>query len=571
MTRPILLARPKGLLDARRALSAYLYAALLGASLFACEPVSAQGTPPHAPAKDEAGDAGDTEETYARDSPRASMIHFLSLARSGDYATASDYLELSGSDEALGPELARKLKAVLDRRVWVEVEDLSPLATGNPDDGLPALTDEVGLIENAQGVPEPVRIVRRRRENVVWVFSRVTVSHIDQWYGELDDRWLLEHMPQPLLRTGPRDLMWWQWLALPVLVTLSWLLALVLGAISAKIMGAVAKRSRAGWDDVLVDRLKHPITLWWAIALIYFCLPWLALYAPAEKFVLSSLHTLFLVGFFFGLSRVIDVAAESILRSSWAAMRATSGSLISLGSRVTKVALIAIAVVALLSQLGYPVASILAGLGVGGLAVALAAQKTVENLFGAFSIGADQPFREGDLVRVGDFTGTCELIGLRSTKFRTPDRTVISIPNGKLADMQLETFARRDRLRFALTLGLVRTTSSAQLREVIQQTLELLQSQPKLFTNSATVRFEKFGPSSLDLAVEAYFDTRDWGEFANIRQELLLRIMEIVEQAGSALALNAAHVQLVQPSPGLELVNAPTRDQLDQVANKQPS
>jgi MscS family membrane protein len=378
-------------------------------------------------------------------------------------------------------------------------------------------------------------------------------------------------MPQRLLRTGPRSLMWWQWLALPVLILLSWGLAWVLSAVTTKVMGWFAARSRVSWDDVLVHRLKRPIALWWALAVVYCCLPWLALYAPAEKFVVSMLRTLFLVGFFFALSGVIDVAAETILRSSWSAVRQTSGSLISLGSRVAKVALIAIAVVAILSQLGYPVASILAGLGVGGLAVALAAQKTVENLFGAFSIGADQPFREGDLVKVGDFTGTCELIGLRSTKFRTPDRTVISIPNGKLADMQLETYARRDRLRFAITLGLVRTTSAGQVRTVIANVLALLKAEEKLFPGSATVRFEKYGPSSLDLAIEAYIDTRDWGLFADIRQELLLKIMEIVEDAGTALALNAAHVQLIQPSPGLELHHGPTREQIERVSNPNPS
>jgi MscS family membrane protein len=530
---------------------------------FACGPVNAQHTPPVTP-----GDAGEPEEAFDRDSPRASMVHFLSLARAGDYEGAAEYLELAPVEAKEAPEFARKLQAVLDRRLWIEVEALSPLATGNVEDGLPGFTDELGTIETTEGAPEPVRIVRRRRNDVfVWLFSRGTVSQIDDWYHALDDRWLLEHMPKQLLRTGPSSLMWWQWLALPVLIVLSWGLALLLSALSTRLMGWFAARSRVSWDDVLVQRLRRPVALWWALAIVYCGLPWLALYAPAEKFVHSTLKTLFLVGFFFALSGVIDVAADSILRSSWAAVRQTSGSLISLGSRLTKAALTAIAVVAILSQLGFPIASILAGLGVGGLALALAAQKTVENLFGAFSIGADQPFREGDLVKVGDFTGTCELIGLRSTKFRTPDRTVISIPNGKLAEMQLETYARRDRLRFAMTLGLVRTSSAAQVRAVIKLVSELLNKQPKLFPGSAAVRFEKYGTSSLDLTVEAYFDTRDWGQFAEIRQELLLQIMEIVEGTGTALALQAAHVQLIQPSPGLELQNHAGREQVERLSH----
>jgi MscS family membrane protein len=526
--------------------------------IFACRPARGQDVLAEA-----LGDAGEPEESYSPDSPRASMIKFLSLARSGDYDGAADYLELAPVDKPQGPELARKLQAVLDRRAWIDVESLSPLATGTPDDGLPGLTDQVGQIEGAQGVAEPVRIVRRRRDDeLVWLFSRGTVGHIDDWYAKLDDRWMLEHIPPRLLRAGPRSLLYWQWLALPALILVSWGLALLLSAGTTRLMAWFAARSRVSWDDVLVQRLRRPVALWWALALVYFCLPYLALYTPAEKFMLAMLKTLFFVGFFFALSGVIDVAADTILRSSWSAVRQTSGSLISLGSRVAKAALTAIAVVAILSQLGFPIASVLAGLGVGGLALALAAQKTVENLFGAFSIGADQPFREGDLVKVGDFTGTCELIGLRSTRFRTPDRTVITIPNGKLAEMQLETFARRDRLRFAMTLGLVRTSSAEQVRAVIKGVKDLLQSQEKLFPGSAAVRFEKYGPSSLDLSVEAYLDTRDWALFADIRQELLLRIMEIVEGTGTALALQAAHVQLIQPSPGLELQEGPSKDQV---------
>ncbi|MDB4991171.1 MAG: MscS Mechanosensitive ion channel, partial [Myxococcaceae bacterium] len=252
---------------------------------------------------------------------------------------------------------------------------------------------------------------------------------------------------------------------------------------------------------------------------------------------------------FWGLTRIVDVSAEVVSRSPWAGTRATATSLVSLGARVTKVAVMAIAGVALLSQLGYPIASVLAGLGVGGLAVALAAQKTVENLFGAFSIGADQPFREGDFVKVGDFTATVERIGLRSTRFRTADRTVISLPNGKLADMQLETYAVRDRLRFATTVALTRSSSSEQVKQVTEGLEGVLKAHPKLWQNSAAVRFDKFGPASLDLDVSAYFNTRDAGEFALIRQDLLLQFMTVIERAGTALALPATDAQRQELEP----------------------
>lgn len=498
---------------------------------------------PAAPASGQDGGA-ESAESVARESPRASMGDFLAHARAGQYGDAAAYLELTRADEPKREELARKLLAVLDRRAWIDLETLSPLPSGNAEDGLPPFTDELGEITGSDGVSVPIRIVRRRNDGVRWMFTAGTVAHVEAWYQQLDNLFLLEHMPEPLLATGPRELMWWQWLGLPLLIALSWGIALLLAHVSALVLARIARRSMATWDDLVVERIKRPLTLWWTLGLVYMLLPWLALYAPAHKFVLGVMRTAFLFGVFWALSRAIDVAAHAIVTSPWARTRDASRSLVSLGSRVAKVAVFAVAVIALLSQLGYPIASVLAGLGVGGLAVALAAQKTVENLFGAFSIGADQPFREGDFVRVDDMLGTVERIGLRSTKFRTAERTVVSIPNGKLADMRIETFAARDRLRLAMTVGLVRSTSSQQLKQIIEGIEGALWAQPKLFPGSATVRFEKFGPSSLDLDVTAYFDTRDVAEFQQIRQELLLEFLAAIERAGSALALPATQVTM---------------------------
>ena len=134
---------------------------------------------------------------------------------------------------------------------------------------------------------------------------------------------------------------------------------------------------------------------------------------------------------------------------------------------MAKIAAIAVAAIAVLSEFGYPVTSLVAGLGIGGIALALAAQKTVENLFGSLSIGIDQPFRVGDYINVDTISGTVESIGLRSTRIRTLDRTLVTLPNGKLADMRVESFAERDRIRFICVLALTRSTKAAAVREVL--------------------------------------------------------------------------------------------------------
>jgi MscS family membrane protein len=185
-----------------------------------------------------------------------------------------------------------------------------------------------------------------------------------------------------------------------------------------------------------------------------------------------------------------------------------------------------------------------AGLGLGGLALALAAQKTVENLFGAFSIGVDQPFREGDFVKVEDFVGTVEAIGLRSTRFRTLDRTIVTLPNGKVADMRLESFAVRDRLRLASVIGLVYETTVAQMREVLSGFEQVLRAHPKIWPDNVVVRFREFAGSSLDIEVMAWFQTSDWREFQLIRQDVLLQFMEVVERVGTSFAFPTQTIHL---------------------------
>jgi MscS family membrane protein len=295
--------------------------------------------------------------------------------------------------------------------------------------------------------------------------------------------------------------------------------------------------------------MGSPLALAWTLALVYLFMPWLGLAKPAENLVQRILRGGFFVIFFWTLARVVDVARNVLIGATWTKDHPAARSLLPLGSRVGKVLVFIFGVVALLSELGYPVASLVAGLGIGGLAIALAAQKTVENLFGAFSLGADQPFREGDFVRIEDFVGTVEAIGLRSTRVRTLDRTMISIPNGKLAEMRVESFAVRDRIRLACTVGLVYQTSPVQMRQVLDGFERILREHPKIWPDGVSVRFVSFGDSSLNIDVMAWFETADWNEFQLIRQNILLQFMEVVEKSGSAFAFPTRTVHVVPGNP----------------------
>ena len=510
-------------------------------------PAGVASAAPTTPNGDGDGD-GDEDDRGAVDSPRAAVAAFLELTRASRYAEAARYLDLAPTRAGAGPGLARRLRAVLDRHLGFDLARVSPVSAGRQDDELPPWTDEVARVPTEMGASEGVRVVRRKADGGRWVFARSTVNRIDAWYDALEHRWALDYLPEPLLRPGPRALLYWQWLALPVLVVFAWLTGFALAWVTRRLGLRLSARTVPTWDDAIFKRIGSPLTLAWGLVIAYLALPWLGLYGPAEDFLHRMLRAGGFFAFFWALSRTVDVLGQSILASPWTVEHPAARALVPLGARVGKFAVFAIAVIALLSELGYPVTSLVAGLGIGGLAIALAAQKTVENLFGAFSIGADQPFRQGDLVKIEDFIATVEQIGLRSTRFRTLGRTLITIPNGRLAEMRIESYAARDRMQLHCILGLVYDTSSVQLRAIVTALEAMLAAHPQLAPDGHYVRLIALGQSSLDVEVMAWFGTADVEVFRTIQQELLLTFVEAVEHAGTKLAFPTRTVHLVGKS-----------------------
>jgi MscS family membrane protein len=348
---------------------------------------------------------------------------------------------------------------------------------------------------------------------------------------------LTSYMPEVLRRHGPLEVLWWQWLALPLLIVASFAFGAVLGKLTRWGLTRVVRRTDATWDDALLEALADPLRWAWSVLLFRAFVEILELHAAAERTVGGVVRALLFLVFFWALIRGLDQVRRSLAASAWAREKPIARSLVPLAVRVAKAVVFIIALISMLSELGYPVAGLIAGLGIGGIALALAAQKTVENLFGAFSIGLDQPFREGDGVKIGEFSGTVESIGLRSTRIRTADRNVVTIPNSQVAESKIESFAERDRLRVFLKLGLVHETSVAALRAILDDIRGALSAHPKIDDDEVDVRFVGFGASALDLEIQGWFHGNEWDAFKAVREELLMKIIEIVEQRGSAIAL----------------------------------
>jgi MscS family membrane protein len=226
--------------------------------------------------------------------------------------------------------------------------------------------------------------------------------------------------------------------------------------------------------------------------------------------------------------------------------RLAERSLVSLSRRVLDVVIFVVIALIVLHEMDVNVTAALAGLGIGGLAIGLGAQKTFENLLGGISILTDKAIVVGDSCKIGDRAGTVEDIGLRSTKIRTEDRTLVSIPNGTVATATLENFRLRDKILCKQTLRLRYDLSPDHLRYVLAQLGEMLARHPKIEESTARVRVMRFGENAIEVELYAYVLERDYGVFLATQEDLLLQVMETLERTGGAVALPSQTTMVTQ-------------------------
>lgn len=471
-------------------------------------------------------------------SPRVSVRRYLEAARDADFEEAARWLEFSTPEaRARGEELASRLKTVLDAHLWLDLDRLSPSALGDTTDGLPRNREQLGVIEQEGDRTVPVRLSQIRDDGAVrWVFSAATVAEVDALYRALPDYWIRDHLPDALLRRGPFEVLWWQWLALLTLLPLAALIGWLITAPILALLRRAAARTRFEFDDALIASARGPLILALGVAASRVLLYWIALAAPAQAVVVGLQKAIIVVAFFWLLLRALGALQSSLPLTTWGSRHPALRSLIPLFGRVLRVVVFVLGLLTVIAQFGYPIATILAGLGIGGIAVALGAQKSFEHFFGSVSISVDQPFRVGDWVSAGGVSGSIESIGLRSTRIRTLARTIVTVPNGVLAEQQSENFGARDRMVLKAVLGLEYGTSSRTLRKIRDEIEAYLSSHARVHDGKAQVYFTTFAPSSLDIDVLCWLTTTDAHEFKVIQQELFLRIMEIVEENGSSFA-----------------------------------
>jgi MscS family membrane protein len=244
---------------------------------------------------------------------------------------------------------------------------------------------------------------------------------------------------------------------------------------------------------------------------------------------------------YFGLAWLVALVltriGDLVVRLWFRRARPLKKQLVRVVFRIATIVVVTAVALKALQILGAPVTGLIAGLGVGGLAIALAAQGTLENFIGGIILYTDQPVKVGDVCRFGDKRGTVEDVGLRSVKIRTLDRTLVTVPNADFAKMQLENLSERDRVLLREEICLRYETTEEQLQRVLSELEAMLKNHSQIADEALRVRFTGFGRYYLEIELYAYAMTSAWPEFLSIRQNVLVKVMEIIGRSGTRLAL----------------------------------
>lgn len=333
-------------------------------------------------------------------------------------------------------------------------------------------------------------------------------------------------------------------------LTAGFILRLILNGYLRGRLQTLAARSETEADDQAVAALVNPLGLLLPIAGIYLAIRVLLSIEPAwlEHSDLAFRIGVILIVVWTSF-KLVDAAAVLMSELTDRTDSRLDDQVVPLMRKTFKVFLGMLAFILVAQNLGYSISGLLAGLGIGGLAVAMAAKDTLANFFGSLMILIDQPFHRGDWVTFPGGDGVVEEIGLRSTRIRTFAKTVVSIPNQALANATVENHSLMPKRRIKFTLGVTYGSTVDQVRELVQKIETYLKSHPGIDQEFMLVKFTEFGPSSLDLFIYCFTASTDWTVHLAIKQDVNLTLMQMVQDMGMSIAFPTQTVHLVNESP----------------------
>jgi len=487
-------------------------------------------------------------DEYGRTTPRSSTMGLAKALSARDFDTAVNYMDLRNLpftiDEADGPELARQLLIVADRSMIVDYEAISDDPDGHLDDGLPSYRDRITTIKTSEGMVDILMQKVPRGDGVfIWKLSNATVARIPA----LDEEFGYGPIGGKLSLIFPHyyvmGLELWQWLMILVLVVVGYILAYIASWLLFKLITLQRKQRLERAERFINGPLRFLI-------LVLFVRSTFDLIAPnLMARAIFEARTLFIIAMVWVLLGFVDLIMFGIAERMRKQGRADAVVLLRPATTVFKLTLIFIGIVTWLDNIGYEVTTLLAGLGIGGVAVAFAAQRTLENLIGSITIYSSQPVHVGDFCKFGDKLGTVEEIGLRATQLRTLERTVVHIPNAKFSTDVIENLTQRDKILYRTRLRLSLQTTARQMQDVLDGIRELINKHEMIDEETSRVRFLEFGEYAQEIELYVYIRTQDFVEYLQYREGINLSIANIIESSGTQLVVPTRTTYFENTSP----------------------
>ena len=480
-------------------------------------------------------------DQLGRDTPYGTVFGFLQAAQNGDYSLAAEYLQMSSARrQSEGDTLAMKLKVAMDRSFAGSLRP-SRQREGTPQEDVPLDRQRLGTMVSGD-VEDELELVRVSDPSAgkIWLISASTLSKIPELYDQVEARQVETRLPAWMVKHQLGGMPLWQWLALialiPAATAAGWL---VLAALRFPFQWWAQRRGAGVEQSISAPLWLLLATIIHRIAAVYLGMPLLPRHYYNQVTAVAVI-----IGISWILWRVIRWFLQGVRQRALAHGHGGTGSLMLLGERIIKAVVFLVALFAVFGVLGFDLTTALAGVGIGTLAIGFGAQQTIANLFGGVSVLGDEVIHVGDVCKFGDRTGTVEDIGLRSTRVRTEERTLLAIPNGTVAAINVENLSRREKMLFKTVLNFHPDTSSEHLKAVLADIRRLLEANDKVEASSARVRLLELTASSINVEVVCYVLTQDFDVFANVRESLLLQIMKYVEESPASLARPSQNLYL---------------------------
>lgn len=482
------------------------------------------------------------KDEYERGQPRSAIAGYLHAMRAGDLALATNYLDyrnLSEKTLSVGKEeLARQLAVVLNRTLWVDLNSISARQEGRLNDNLPSYRELVGQVDYQGNTVNILlqRIPRAKDKVRIWKISNATVEKIPRLFKRYSYSPLGEFLAKKLPAIDLFGVMLWQWLYF----TLMMLIYLFMAKILTWLTAFSLKRIYHKVSDDFLRFIKEPVAL--LIAVIF------ARGFRDEANVTIAVRavtegsTLLIIAWCWLCFRFIDLMKTILADKFIAQDKPLAVYLLRPAGTVIKIIIFSIAVLNWLENLGFNASTLLAGLGIGGLAIALAAQKTVENIIGAITLYTSAPIKIGNFCRFGNSFGVVEEIGLRSTRIRTLERTVIYVANAKFIDMNIENYSEREKIAFRPKIFLAPNTPKENIDALLVAVRAMLSSTDIIAASPLRTHFKAYTIYGLELDVLAYVKTTDFDVFLDEINQLNLNILALLNEHDCKVQVMAERV-----------------------------